>query len=87
MWANWTQGQQKGTYIHVSQVARHTTDIGMQEFIQNNHVYFFTKENVVCEILYDLGDDHETPSDDASIIFWYLHINDLRRNNGGRYEA
>jgi hypothetical protein len=81
------EDSKKEAYVHISQVARYAVNVGMQEFIQNNHMLFFTKENVVREILYDLGDDHETPSDDATVIFGTSTSTISGANNGGRYEA
>jgi hypothetical protein len=47
----------------------------------------FSKENVVCQVLDDLGDDHETSPHDEAVVLRYFHVDDLRSYNCGRDEA
>jgi len=46
-----------------------------------------SKEDVVCQVLHDLCYDHQTPTDDTTVISGDLDINKLGGNNGRRNEA
>jgi len=47
----------------------------------------FAEEDIVCKVLHDPCDDHQTPANDSTVILGYHDINDFRGNNGWRNEA
>jgi hypothetical protein len=47
----------------------------------------FPKEDVVSQVLDDLGDDHETAAHDEAVVPRYFYVNDFRSYDRRRNEA
>ena len=61
--------------------------IVFQEFIKNHHVRFFAKKFVVCQILDDFRNDHQTPMQYHVVFLRYFNFNCLRCNHSRRNET
>lgn len=47
----------------------------------------FAEKNIVCEVLYNFGYNHEAPPHATAIISRYLHVNNFGRDNCRWYET
>lgn len=75
------------THIDFTQVACYVNDMVSQKIIENNHVRFLSEEDVVREILNDLGDNHQTLSNDHVVLCRHFYIDHFRRNHRGGDES
>jgi hypothetical protein len=50
-------------------------------------VRLFSEEDVVCEVLYNFGNNHEATPHTTAVILRYLYINQLRRDNCWGYKT
>lgn len=66
------------TRIQLAEESGNVDDIVSEEIIQRNHVGLFAEEDVVGEVLNNLRDDHETSTNDATVVLRYLHVDALR---------
>ena len=75
------------THMHLGEKSSDICNIIFQEFIKNRHVSFFAEEYVVCQILDDFRNDHQTPTQYHVVFLRYLNIDCLRWDHSRRNEA
>ena len=64
--------------MHLGEESGDICNIAFQELVQNRHVSFFAKEYVVCQILDDLRNDHQTPTQYHIVFLGYFNIDRVR---------
>jgi hypothetical protein len=77
----------QGTYINFTDEACNVHNVVLQERVQSNIVRLFAEEDIVRKILDDFCDDHEPPSNDDFLLFWYFHVDRFRGNDSRRYKS
>ena len=73
--------------MHLGKESGNVGNIALQERIENRHVSFFAEEYVVCQILDDFRDEHQTPTQYHVIFLRNFNIDRIRRDHGGRDET
>ena len=73
------------------QLREKTSNIGnidFKELVQGGHVSFFAEEDIVCEILNDLRNDHQSSLDGTCLVaFRDFDVDSLRGDNGRGNES
>jgi hypothetical protein len=73
--------------MQLRQKASHISNVVSQEYVQCYHMGFFTKENIVRQVLYDLRNNHESSPERCTVVsFRNLDIDCLGRNDSRRDE-
>ena len=53
-------------------------NVAFQELVKNGHVSFFAEEYVVCQILDDFRNDHQTPAQYHVVFLRYFNVDCFR---------
>lgn len=69
------------THVDFTQIPSDIRYVLFQEIVQDNHMGFLGKKDVVSQVLHNLGNNLEATSDDP-IVLRHFNIHYLRRNNG-----
>lgn len=75
------------TYMEFTEEASDIGNVPFQKIVENHHVRFFAKHDIIGKILDDLRDYHEPTAKYCVMLLRQLYVHQLRRHNGGGDEA
>lgn len=83
----YNSSHREATYVDFTKETSHIDDIILQEIVEDNHVQFLAKEDVISKILYDLRNDHQPSANHYGIVLRNLNIDYFRGYDGWRDES